>query len=236
MSLADPQLQRRNRRLLCEVDQCFRKHYGRGMCHLHYQRWRANGTTESSVNRKAKPEKLCSIDGCEDVYWRRGWCSSHWHRWQRYGDPMLGGKRRQKVAPDKCTVEGCDRVHAADGYCISHYQRVRSHGDSLADVPFKVRNPAGTPYINGHGYVMIMGKLEHRLIMERLLGRPLAPYENVHHINGVRSDNRLENLELWTKPQPCGQRPSDLADWVVDHYPELVEAALARRTQLKLIA
>ena len=49
--------------------------------------------------------------------------------------------------------------------------------------------------------------------MEEHLGRRLTPEESIHHKNGVRTDNRLENLELWSRSQPNGQRLVDKLDW-----------------------
>jgi len=81
-------------------------------------------------------------------------------------------------------------------------------GDPLYE-PYKIGKHETTA-----GYWIIKTEdewiLEHRYVMEQHLGRKLRAGENIHHKNGDRLDNRIENLELWVTRQPTGKRPEDL--------------------------
>jgi hypothetical protein len=129
-------------------------------------------------------------------------------------------KRRPDGPP--CSVEECGRPVEAKGLCLLHYMRVRRTGEVGSSKP---REVAGK-FVTEKGYVYVPGPdprrwvLEHRLLMERHLGRALLPHEEVHHKNGIKNDNRLENFELWSRSQPAGARVEDKLAWAIEFLGE----------------
>ncbi|MFC7817595.1 HNH endonuclease signature motif containing protein [Streptomyces sp. NPDC057367] len=169
--------------------------------------------------------KICKRDGCESPVKRNrnghgmGYCEAHFM-------PSKAAKRVYNTTTCKdsdCSEPVQRNKHGHSmGYCKEHWVFYTS------GAPLR---PVGSRYTNADGYVLVKiasGKVifEHRLVMEQHIGRPLHKGETVHHINGVRDDNRLENLELWYSPQPYGQRVEDLLRYAVTVHRDQLEALL----------
>lgn len=204
----------------CAIEGCESRPHARGWCTKHYQRWVKTGDPEKVLIPHSTRDDICSVEDCTGSVKARNLCSAHYWRWKN-GKPLNPVKHRAEAAV--CAVQDCGSVAVAKGYCNKHYRRLRLYGDPTYAPPRKPRPKqvgAGHRRVNEDGYVIIYwpdhpnarqdGRVsEHTAVMSEQIGRPLLPFENVHHKNGIRDDNRPDNLELWTKIQPPGRRVSD---------------------------
>jgi hypothetical protein len=212
----------------CNFEGCGNVAVNKGLCQAH-----TNQRKKGQPLRPLRPfygmQGPCRFDGCVKPRAAGGYCAGH--AAQYYGGRPLAPLFKPKVG---CDFPGCKKRHFALGYCQGHWRQLRD-GRPLAPL----REQKGW-YVN-RGYVYVLEPThpnaksdgyvaEHAKVMAARLGRPPERFEEVHHKNGIRSDNRPENLELWARGmQPPGSRVSDLIDAAVRvlriYRPELLSAS-----------
>jgi hypothetical protein len=230
----------------CSFKDCERLAQKNSLCRYHRRREQRGISLDAPSGLGYFDQKFCSEADCENPQMALGLCGFHYKRFKT-GIPF-DQYRKQRYGPDAtCLADLCEEKPKSHGYCKFHAERVR-HGvevnkpkkkaKTISDIPLLTEIESFNWHNNSHNYLSThIGKkeiLQHRVLWEAHNGRKLEKFENIHHINGIRDDNRIENLELWTKPQPCGQRPEDLVAWVIEHYREDVLRAIDTRLELDL--
>lgn len=230
--------------LLCKVEGCDAKTKGLGFCPKHYERFKKHGDefkishycfnveklAELALKNANEPiifeSKICKVEGCDREIKAHGFCEFHDRRNEKYGDPLAG--KPKFLLPgeqDICKFEGCEIKAKSLHYCYKHFSKLKKYGDpsggdvkdgrtkvwQVGHLGYIVRYDPTSPYKSSKSTVF-----QHREIMGELIGRPLLKNENVHHKNGNKADNRIENLELWSSQQPCGQRIKDKAIYALE--------------------
>jgi hypothetical protein len=154
-------------------------------------------------------------------------CGKHYSRFiyknRKYREPKKSGNCLICGKSSKAPNGDCA------SFCNSHYYSIREmrcdkdgcyngRAKGLLECLTHADPRRFSRILNRDGYVVIRytgGErvLEHRLVMAQIKNRELLPEETVHHKNGIRHDNRPENLELMVGAHGKGQRPEDMIEW-----------------------
>ena len=214
----------------CSLPDCNRRHLAQGYCNKHY--WRH---TNGLPLQEDWVVRVCQHINCDNTF-RVNTITQPHKRYCSYAckDRAAGWRKRSKRRKLTCVVRGCIAGQASCGMCSTHYRRKRNGEDMHAPIKgdgsrrYKHKRRTKTK----QGYIRVNGLNEHRMIMEFHIGRKLTEKETVHHRNGIRDDNRIENLELWSHSHPHGYRITDKIQWCrefIEKYSHLIDDGLIKQ-------
>lgn len=200
--------------------------------------------TVNAKTRAARAVKVCEIVGCESGTYRGNSTKCKEHRghcgyencdrssWAVGGSSVLNkapngktynyknGKDYRYCEMHKGRVRNQRRMDAKKGHAKS-VVTLEEDGIDLSKPYSEWRLHQGYRVRSAYTFAeRLITQFEHRVVVEESLGRYLSPVENVHHKNGLTTDNRLKNLEVFDYAQPIGQRVEDLLDWCVEYLYE----------------
>jgi len=224
---------------------CVHKKYDYNLCECGKEKYKNSKSCRDCFNYRNIGTKKCNVCLMEknvtEFYFANKQQNTRQHQCKDCA--KKNDKKRKKEVPIKkcniCQMEGkfigrfckkclssdlcdCGKLKTKTATCCQECYNFNlnptpDRRKSLSNGYVMVKNsPYHPKFDKNDGYIQ-----EHTFIMEQYLGRFLLPGENVHHLNGIKHDNRIENLELWTKSQPAGIRAIDALAWakeIINQY------------------
>jgi hypothetical protein len=161
----------------CEVENCDKKYFAKGLCQLHYTRVRRNNCITT-----IKGTRKCTFEDCDEKHYAKGFCKKHWFLFNKHGDP---------------SIKGDNSIRESHRFLENFLNS--EHGEECEDWPFSLTD-------SGYGRIRINKKIYkiHRLVCLTFHGEPEGERIHVAHSCGRPKCINPNHLR-WATPKENAQ-------------------------------